>query len=88
MGVPALVGVVGTASTDATISGLSGAAAQSATMAWLGGGALATGGGGVALGATALDFVTIGPTLLITGLVCHEDGGLPPDHACGESRTA
>jgi hypothetical protein len=74
VGVPALVGAVGTASTGAAISGLSGAAASSATMAWLGGGSLAAGGGGVALGATALNFVTIGPTLLVTGLVLNGQG--------------
>ncbi|MCY7412426.1 MAG: hypothetical protein LH471_05225 [Salinibacterium sp.] len=74
VGVPALVGAVGTASTGAAISGLSGAAASSATAAWLGGGSLAAGGGGVALGATALNFVTIGPTLLVTGLVLNGQG--------------
>ncbi len=74
VGVPALVGAVGSASTGAAISGLSGAAAQSATMAWLGGGALASGGGGVALGATALNFVTVGPTLLVAGLVVNGQG--------------
>lgn len=74
VGVPALVSAVGTASTGATISGLSGAAAQSATMAWLGGGSLAAGGGGVALGATALNFVSIGPALLVTGLVVNGQG--------------
>jgi len=35
----------GTASTGATIAGLSGVAAESATLAWLGGGSLAAGGG-------------------------------------------
>jgi hypothetical protein len=74
VGVPAFVGAAGTASTGAAISGLSGAAAQSATMAWLGGGSLAAGGGGVALGATALNFVTVGPALLVTGLVFNGQG--------------
>ncbi|ORI19655.1 hypothetical protein [Rhodococcus sp. 1168] len=64
----------GAASTGAAISGLSGAAAQSATMAWLGGGALSAGGGGVALGATALNFVTLGPALLVGGLVVGGQG--------------
>ena len=40
----------GTASTGTAISALSGAAAQSAALAWLGGGALTAGGGGVAAG--------------------------------------
>ena len=40
----------GTASTGTAISTLSGAAAQSAALAWLGGGAIAAGGGGTAAG--------------------------------------
>ena len=40
----------GTASTGTAISALSGAAATNAALAWLGGGAVATGGGGVAAG--------------------------------------
>ena len=40
----------GTASTGTAISALSGAAAQSAALAWIGGGALSVGGGGVAAG--------------------------------------
>lgn len=44
------VGALGSASTGAAISGLAGAAKSSATLAWLGGGSLATGGGGVAAG--------------------------------------
>ena len=40
----------GTASTGTAISALSGAAATSAKLAWLGGGALAAGGGGMATG--------------------------------------
>lgn len=44
----------GTASTGTAISTLSGAAASKAALAWLGGGALAAGGGGTATGATLL----------------------------------
>ena len=40
----------GTASTGTAISALSGAAAESAALAWLGGGALSAGGGGMAAG--------------------------------------
>ena len=40
----------GTASTGTAISTLSGIAAQNAALAWLGGGALTTGGGGIAAG--------------------------------------
>jgi len=45
---------LGTASTGTAISSLSGAAAQSATLAWWGGGSLASGGLGMAGGAIAL----------------------------------
>jgi hypothetical protein len=68
-GVPALAGTVGVAGTGAAISGLSGVAAESAMLAWLGGGTLASGGGGMALGAAALNVVTIGPALLVGGFV-------------------
>jgi len=40
----------GTASTGTAISALSGAAAESAALAWLGGGTLAAGGGGMTAG--------------------------------------
>ena len=44
----------GTASTGTAISALSGAAAANAALAWLGGGALVAGGGGIAAGSTLL----------------------------------
>ncbi|WP_394163469.1 hypothetical protein [Galactobacter valiniphilus] len=44
----------GTASTGTAISSLSGAAATNAALAWLGGGALATGGGGTTAGTAFL----------------------------------
>lgn len=68
-GITAVASSFGVASTGAAISGLTGAAAESATLAFLGGGSLASGGGGMALGATALNFVTIGPALLVGGMV-------------------
>ncbi|MER6438530.1 hypothetical protein ABT275_19565 [Streptomyces sp. NPDC001185] len=68
-GITAAASSFGVASTGAAISGLTGAAAESATLAFLGGGSLVSGGGGMALGATALNFVTIGPALLVGGLV-------------------
>ncbi|MFG2008736.1 hypothetical protein ACGFNF_06635 [Micromonospora sp. NPDC048868] len=73
-GVTAAASSFGLASTGAAISGLSGAAAESATLALLGGGSIASGGGGMALGATALSFVTIGPALLVGGLVVKGQG--------------
>lgn len=44
----------GTASTGTAISSLSGAAATNAALAWIGGGTLATGGGGIASGTAFL----------------------------------
>ncbi|TVS19722.1 MAG: hypothetical protein EA417_00125 [Gammaproteobacteria bacterium] len=72
----ALTGVraLATASTGTAVSGLSGAAANSATLAWLGGGTLATGGGGMAAGATVLAAVGIVPALLIGGLTLSAQG--------------
>lgn len=67
-GVFALVGALGTASTGAPIAGLSGAAATNATMAAIGGGAVAAGGGGVALGGLVLGGVVAGSALLMLGL--------------------
>jgi hypothetical protein len=48
------VGAFGTASTGTAISTLSGAAAYNATLAWFGGGAMAAGGSGIALGTAVL----------------------------------
>lgn len=50
----AIATTFGTASTGTAISALSGAAATKAALAWLGGGALAAGGGGVAAGKALL----------------------------------
>lgn len=58
---------LGTASTGAAIGGLSGAAATNATLAWLGGGAIAAGGGGMALGTMVLGGIIAGPALLVAG---------------------
>lgn len=73
-GVPLAVTAYGSASTGTAIAGLSGAAAQNATLAWLGGGSIAAGGGGMALGAMALNFVTIGPAMLVGGFVLNGKG--------------
>lgn len=58
---------LGTASTGTAIGSLSGAAATNATLAWLGGGSIAAGGGGMALGTAVLTGVAAGPALLIAG---------------------
>lgn len=73
-GITAAANSFGVASTGAAISGLTGVAAESATLAFLGGGSLASGGGGMALGAMALNFVTIGPALLVGGLAVKGQG--------------
>jgi hypothetical protein len=67
IGATKIATTVGFASTGTAISGLSGAAAHSATLAWLGGGSLATGGGGMALGGMVLTGLTAGPALAILG---------------------
>jgi hypothetical protein len=73
-GAMSLATSVGVASTGAAISGLSGAAAWNATLAWLGGGSLAAGGGGMALGSIVLGGITVGPAVLIGGFVLAGEG--------------
>lgn len=73
-GVVSLVGLFGTASTGAAISGLSGAAATNATLAWLGGGSLAAGGGGMALGTVVLGGIAVGPALMVGGFMLADKG--------------
>lgn len=57
------------ASTGTAIASLSGVAATNATLAFLGGGALAAGGGGMALGSTILGGAVAGPAVAILGVV-------------------
>jgi len=57
------VAAFGAASTGTLISTISGAAAGNATLAWLGGGALAAGGGGIALGTVVLGGIAIVPAV-------------------------
>lgn len=63
------VGALASASTGTAISSLGGVAATNATLAWLGGGSLAAGGGGMALGTAVLGGVAAGPLIAIAGLV-------------------
>ncbi len=65
--VMATASAIGTASTGAAISSLSGAAAQNASLAWLGGGAVAAGGGGMAVGGVVLMVITAAPAVAIGG---------------------
>ncbi|WP_428081747.1 toxin-antitoxin system YwqK family antitoxin [Candidatus Avelusimicrobium fimicolum] len=66
------VGALATASTGTAISSLSGVAATNATLAWLGGGSLASGGGGMAAGAATLSAITggafVGVALITAGI--------------------
>jgi len=71
LGTWALVGTYGTASTGTAISGLSGAAASNAILAWLGGGSLAAGGGGMAVGTAMLGGVVLVPTAIILAIFSH-----------------
>lgn len=57
------------ASTGTAIATLSGIAAQNATLAFLGGGAIAAGGGGMALGTLVLGGLVAGPALAVSGIV-------------------
>lgn len=65
----AAVMALGTASTGTAIASLSGVAATNATLAALGGGSLAAGGGGMALGSMVLGGATLGVGLLIGGVI-------------------
>lgn len=62
-------GAFATASTGAAISGLSGAAATNATLAFFGGGSLASGGLGMAGGTAVLGGLVAGPALAVLGTV-------------------
>jgi len=65
---------VGAASTGTAISSLSGAAAWNATLAWFGGGAIAAGGGGMAVGAAVLGGLTAFPALAVGGFMAKRSG--------------
>jgi len=69
MGAYGGVGMLATASTGTAISGLSGVVATNATLAWLGGGSLVAGGGGMALGTAILGGMVAGPLIAVTGFV-------------------
>lgn len=72
---------LGTASTGIAISSLSGAAATNATLAVLGGGSIAAGGGGMALGTAVLGGATLGVGLLVGGIVFNVTGSKLSDKA-------
>ena len=68
-GAVALGTAIGTASTGTAISSLSGAAFSNALLAWFGGGAVAAGGGGMALGSLVLGGIAVGPAIGIAGIM-------------------
>lgn len=72
---------LGTASTGTAIASLSGAAATNATLAALGGGAIAAGGGGMALGTTILGVTTLGAGILVGGIIFNFAGSKLSDKA-------
>ena len=80
-GTAVAVSMFASAGTGTPIAALSGAAAQNATLAVLGGGTLASGGGGMALGAVTLNFVTVGPALLVAGMAINAGGERQLTHA-------
>ena len=69
------------ASTGTAIASLSGAAATNATLAFLGGGALAAGGGGMALGSAVLGGAVAGPAIAILGIVMNASASKNLDNA-------
>lgn len=77
----AAVMALGTASTGTAIASLSGAAATNATLAALGGGAIAAGGGGMALGTMVLGGATLGVGLLVGGVIFSFTGSHLSDKA-------
>lgn len=68
------VGAFAAASTGTAISSLSGAAATSATLAWLGGGSIASGGLGVAGGTAVLGGIVAVPVALVVVGFIHIKG--------------
>ena len=77
----AAVMALGTASTGTAIASLSGAALTNATLAALGGGAIAAGGGGIAAGTAVLGATTLGVGLLVGGIIFNFTGGKLSDKA-------
>jgi hypothetical protein len=68
----AAVQVLGHASTGTAIAGLQGAAAANAGWAWLGGGSLAAGGGGMAVGHLVLPGIGTAIAVAISSTISHK----------------
>lgn len=67
-----LVSTFANASTGTAIGSLSGVAATNATLAWLGGGSLATGGGGMAAGAVMLGKIIFWPAAIVFSVLTYK----------------
>lgn len=80
-GTTATVMALGTASTGTKIAELSGAAATKAALAALGGGSLAGGGGGIALGTLVLNVASLGVGALVEGIAMAYAGSVAKKHA-------
>lgn len=76
------------ASTGTLISHLSGAAATNATLAFFGGGSLATGGLGIAGGTMVLGGIVAGPALAIMGLIVGAKANTEKEKALANLATA
>jgi hypothetical protein len=63
------VAALGSASTGTAICTLNGIAASNATLAWLGGGTLASGGGGIVGGVAVLGGIVAAPVLAVGGFI-------------------
>lgn len=66
LGAWGIVSLIGSASTGTALSSLSGAAATNATLAWFGGGSLATGGAGMAGGFWVLGGIVAAPIVFLS----------------------
>lgn len=72
LGAWGLVSLIGSASTGTAISSLSGVAATNATLAWFGGGSLATGGAGMAGGFWVLGGIVAAPIVYFSTKSAYE----------------
>lgn len=74
-------GAFATASTGTAIASLHGAAATNATLAWFGGGSIASGGMGIAGGSAVLGGVVAGAAILVMGVILGATAGANLEHA-------
>lgn len=80
--------LLATASTGTAITSLGGVAATNATLAWLGGGSLASGGFGMAGGMMVLGGIVAGPALAVFGHILGSKGETALNNALGNMEQA